>query len=623
MRKINFTLVLLSTLLLTSCNFITNKNSSSSNLDDSSNMSLSFESSLENSSSKNTSSNSKTSTSSQDGVSSSPSSSSKEESISSSKSSSSSKASESSSSKSSSSSTSSSSSSTNVDVNISVVNNSSNRLALQIDKGTISSLSYKLSSESSYINLDNECISGTKATILGLKKGNYDVKIKTSENKEVSLNNIAVEKQDMSGYATFNKTTIGAYNIDGSLQANASVIYVNDSNKNNVQLKVGSKTYNGLGNILKNISNITTPLDIRIVGSINTNQFKVKEFTPFVEGEDPSDSQYAERFQNTLETTYTNLDGLTSKIFGPSSSSFDYGIEMTFSKKTSYKDTDSAFNMMSVKNASNLTIEGLFDGTINQWGFNFKECNSIEVRNLTFKDYPEDACSFEGSSKSITSSSNFFLHNNTFLVGKNNWDLTQEQDKHEGDGSSDIKYLSNYTSSYNHFIKCHKTGLVGGGDTQMTQNVTFHHNYYEEVSSRLPLGRQANMHIYNCYYKKCGTGQDIRANAFVFSEANYFENTNYPQKVTKVESNNYYPNIKSYNDILTGCKNASQATVVTSREITVENKCNPNGTDLSSFDTDPSLFYYDSDNKVSKVELLNDAKDVPSFVTNNSGNLYL
>lgn len=600
MKKVNRVLIVLSSILLTSCNIsINNSSSSSSNNSNevSSSQSSSSESSsnLESSSSKQDSSVSFSSTSSQT---------------------------TSSSSQDTSSSSSLSSVSESSDIKVNVLANSCNRLALEIDKGTISSLSYKLVSESNYIELDSNCISENKATILGLKKGSYDIKIKTLDNKQVSLNDIEVEKQDMSGYATFNKTSIGAYNVDGSLLSNAQVIYVDDSNKNTVALKVGSSTYIGLGNIFKNISKVSFPLDIRIVGAINTNQFKSKEFTPLTDSENPSSSEFEDRFKNTLETTYTNLDGLTNKIFGPSSISYNYGVDMTFSSKTKGSDTDSAFNMMQVKNASNITIEGIFNGTINQWGFNFKECNSIEVRNLTFKDYPEDACSFEGNSKDITSSSNFFLHNNTFLIGKNNWDLTQEQDKHEGDGSSDIKYLSNYTSSYNHFIKCHKTGLVGGGDTQMTQNVTFHHNYYESVSSRLPLGRQANMHIYNCYYKECGTGQDIRANAFVLSEANYFENTKNPQKVTIVEKSDYYPNIKSFNDILTGC-GTSQAKLVTSREEKVTNKCKPNGIDLSSFDTDSNLFYYDSTNKVSKVELLHEAKDVPNFVSKYSGNLYL
>lgn len=526
--------------------------------------------------------------------------------------------------------TSSSSSRLEGEVNITVLDNSSNRLVLNIDTLLSYTVKYKLSSSSSYISLDSQCINDKQAIILGLVAGKYDVQVTTSDNKISYLKNIQVEKQDTSGYATFNKTSIGAYNLDGSLLFDAKVIYVDDTNKNTVKLTVGSKTYTGLGNILASINKINVPLDIRIIGSINTNQFKVKTFTPFEEGEDPSTS-YPERFQNELETTYTNLDGLTNKIFGPSSSDYNYGTTITFSQKTKYTDTDSAFNMMAVRYASNLTVEGLFSGTINQWGFNFYGCNSIEVRNLTFKDYPEDACSFEGasdaastssSSKDITKYSNFFLHNNTFLVGKNNWDLTQEQDKKEGDGSSDIKYLSNYTSSYNHFIKCHKTGLVGGGDTQMTQNVTFHHNYYDQVSSRLPLGRQANMHIYNCYYKKCGTGQDIRANGYVLSEANYFENTNYPQKVTINASKSYYPAIKSYNDKYVSCKNSSQATKVTDRTSTVSNGCKPNGIDLSNFDTDSSLFYYDKTNKVSKVELLHDVDDVPLYVSSHSGNLY-
>ena len=161
--------------------------------------------------------------------------------------------------------------------------------------------------------------------------------------------------------------------------------------------------------------------------------------------------------------------------------------------------------------------------------------------------------------------------------------------------------------SYNEFNKCKKTGLVGGSDSVLTMNVTFHHNYYNEVGSRLPLGRQANMHIYNNYYYKCSTCQDIRANAFVFSEANYFESCNNPQKVTT--SSDYSKTvIKSYMDYFTDC-GTSKATIVSSRTEKLSGGCKPDGkTDYSNFDTNSSLFYYDSVNKISYVYRLTSAE---------------
>ena len=158
----------------------------------------------------------------------------------------------------------------------------------------------------------------------------------------------------------------------------------------------------------------------------------------------------------------------------------------------------------------------------------FKKSTSIEVRNLTFEDYTEDACSFEGST-SITDvnkfeTKNIWIHNNTFLEGMNYWDVCNEQDKHDGDGSTDFKGCSYVTISYNHYVETHKTGLIGGGNSHLQANITFHHNHYESCKSRLPLARQANMHMYNNYYHgTTGTSISLRAYAYAFIEYCYFD----------------------------------------------------------------------------------------------------
>ena len=114
---------------------------------------------------------------------------------------------------------------------------------------------------------------------------------------------------------------------------------------------------------------------------------------------------------------------------------------------------------------------------------------------------------------------------NKVLEGINYWDVCNEQDKHDGDGSVDLKGNKNITISYNIFTETHKTGLVGGSDSAKTTNVTFHHNYYLNCGSRLPLGRQAVMHMYNnYYYGSTGTNMSIRAGGYAFIENSIFEN---------------------------------------------------------------------------------------------------
>ena len=242
----------------------------------------------------------------------------------------------------------------------------------------------------------------------------------------------------------------------------------------------------------------------------------------------------------------------------------------------------------------------------------FSDAYSIEVKNLTFTGYPEDALAFMANSLN-DSYSKYWIHDNTFNPGKNNWDLTGEQDKSKGDGALDLNNVTNVTASYNNFNKCGKTGLVGSSDSASCKNITFHHNYYNEVSSRLPLGRGANIHIYNNYYYKCGSCLSIRANGYVFSESNYFENSSNAHKVTSGAV------IKSFNDYFKSTSGVN-STKVTSRTQYVANSCKPDGkTDYSKFDVSSSLFYYDSVNKKTNVSILTEVANVPAFVKKYAG----
>lgn len=487
-------------------------------------------------------------------------------------------------------------------------------------------VAYEKTDATTYTRIDDELIEGTKAVIVGLSAGTYRVKVtpvfSSSANESLSgiQENVTVESYDRSGYAHFDYSDgVGAYNDDGTLKKNAVVVYVSNDNKNTVTATLGGKTYTGLVSILQK-SQGSVPLDIRIKGVISTNQFASKTLT---KGSLPYDTPAY--YENTLESTYpSNLKGLQNSVWGPStgesywnttvSNCTSSGYSFKWNKVTSSSGTDSYFNMCDVASAKNVTVEGVSsEATIEQWGFTWKQCQSIEVRNLLFQNYVEDACSFQGGSNSNMDYHHFWLHNCRFNRGLNHWDLTYEQDKSDGDGGFDLKYLGGVTSSNNIFYDCHKTGLVGGSDSAYTKDVTFHHNKYWKCSSRLPLGRQANMHFYNNYYLSCTTCQDIRAHSYTFSEANYFQDCSIPCKVDSTAV------VKSYNDVLTNC-GSSKATVVTDRTTELSNTCKPDGSsDYSKFTTDSSLFYYDSVNKKSDVSLYLSAADVPGYVEANAG----
>ena len=484
---------------------------------------------------------------------------------------------------------------------------------------------YKSKSETSYHTLDKELIrqkdnDTTRFDIVGLKAGIYDVKGTTSQNEKVQMNDMEVKAYDRSGYAHFKTISVGAYNNDGTLKNNAIVVYVTNETKNTVTAQINGKTYTGLSKILQNQKG-TSPLCIRILDEIKTPTWNkidykvngVSKITPDkVIGANgkvlplptSSNNQYTEEEiieggYNSLENGITKLDGLTNKIkYDPSKNEFD-----------------SYYNMLDINNAQNVTIEGVGPSAgLYQWGFTWKNCSSIEVRNLIFKDYTEDACSFEGSDENITSLDQFttghlWIHNNQFNIGKNNWDVCNEQDKHEGDGATDFKKNAYITISYNHYIKNHKTGLIGGGDSHLTGAITFHHNHYEECQSRLPLARQANMHMYNNFYDRSKTSMSIRANGYAFVEGCYFEKGSNPMAVDSTGK------IKSYQNIINGSTGTNQATVVTTRD----GKVNNNNLFGKNFDNDSSIFYYDAEHKVSDVTYLSSAEQAKIDCTSLSG----
>jgi pectate lyase len=123
------------------------------------------------------------------------------------------------------------------------------------------------------------------------------------------------------------------------------------------------------------------------------------------------------------------------------------------------------------------------------------------------------------------------------------------------------------------------------------------------------------MHLYNNYYLNCSTCQDIRANAYCFSEANYFASCAYPKKVTTTSTYTGTA-IKSFGDVFSSCTHASAATIVSERAAAVTNACKPDGsTDYSAFDTSNSLFYYNATTQQSDVTLLLAASAVPAYVS--------
>lgn len=480
---------------------------------------------------------------------------------------------------------------------------------------------YKKVNTSDYILVDKELLQENETSfrcdILGLSSGYYDLKITFLEFEKV-ISDVLVSAYDRSGYAHFNTSeALGGYNNDGTVKDDAIIVYVTEETKNTVTCSLGGKTYTGICNILKNQSKSSKPLIVRIIGTITAATWNrieyngdplalggIKDSSGKIVTSSLTEEEIISRGINSLNIYdgVSKLNGLTNRL------------------KYSSSEYDSYYNMLDISNAEYVTVEGVgVNAGLFQWGFTWKNCSYIEVRNLTFDDYTEDACSFEGSKTSASSFSDFdtghiWIHHNTFNEGINYWDVTSEQDKHDGDGATDLKGNIYTTISYNHYYKNHKTGLVGGGDSVTTACVTFHHNFYDQCASRLPLGRQANMHMYNnYYYKSSGTNMSIRAGGYAFIENCVFESCNNPMQTKAGAGLNAV--IKSYNNIVNNCKGDNNANVVSNRWDFILNDNIFN----KSFDTDPEWFYYDSVNFKTDVSVMHDVSLVAQYCKNNAG----
>ncbi len=510
---------------------------------------------------------------------------------------------------------------------------------------------YKLSTAASYSSVDAQLIrqkdaQTARVDVVGLKGGaEYDFKITDSSGSSYYFDDVSIAAYDRSGYAHFNYNKgVGAYNDDGTPKSGAVIVYVTEATKNTVKATVNGKERTGIVSILQN-AGTNTPLIVRVIGTVGAATWnKLVEnndnaLTPDkVLGRDGT--KLTTKYGITVGTTGSkDIDQETLKTDGMNTLNYYpeaykgakceelIGLNSKIKYDSSKKEFDSCWNDCVIQNVKNVTVEGIGeDARIFQWGMTFKNSDSIEVRNLTFEDYTEDACSFEGGDTSASSLSSFshgniWLHHNTFEEGMNYWDVCNEQDKHDGDGSTDFKGLKNITLSYNVYNGTHKTGLIGGSNTQTTASVTFHHNAYNNCKARLPLARQANMHMYNNYYNgTTSTDISLRAGAYALVENCYFEsNNNCPvelqaegEKLTEGENKGKVTSIKWYGAAkLIGCTvNQSKIKIGTVTKNDVEpnvtltpqnhlyigsdrtksvTNCNIFG---QNFDTDSTIFYY-------------------------------
>ncbi|MDE5721288.1 MAG: InlB B-repeat-containing protein [Clostridia bacterium] len=495
------------------------------------------------------------------------------------------------------------------------------------------SVQYTLKGTSGWKSVDAPLIrnygnGNTRVDIVGLAAGEYEVKIKTSSNAEITLPEaIKVTAYDRSGYAHFNYNEgVGAYNNDGTLKDNTLVIYLTESNKNDI---LNYCYVNGVKTDITQYATDSTGTVHKGIGELFNNRR--------YSGNDRANVGIAK---------LTHVYGAVSlRIIGQVDNDINGSGICSIIGLTNFNSTENggtvgdSGGMARMVNAKNVTVEGVGeDAVVKGWGFHFvsstisrvdeNDGKSFEARNITFKNYPEDALGMEGEqdSKKITATihapvERCWVHHNTFYQGGNG--SAAESDKGEGDGSCDFKRGQFYTFSYNYLEGCHKTNLIGSAQYSLQFNISMHHNMWVDCQSRMPLVRNANVHFYNNYVLVTGEAakqsviHSVRAQAYLYSEYNYYDGC---KRVAEDGGEGGGVGIKGYNDIYYSCYQLDQTTKVDNRESKVSNSCKyiKDNIDYSSFDTNPSLFYYDAENKRSDC-LLDDAIGARTRVMMNAG----
>nr|MDT0660886.1 LamG-like jellyroll fold domain-containing protein [Micromonospora sp. DSM 115978] len=169
---------------------------------------------------------------------------------------------------------------------------------------------------------------------------------------------------------------------------------------------------------------------------------------------------------------------------------------------------------------ANKSILGLgstaqIDGGGLQLGTTTRPGDNVIIRNITFRNTPDDAISVHNGSHHV------WIDHNDFYPGF--------------DGSVDVKRQSSFvTVSWNRFHATDKSMLVGHSDSFPADvgylKVTYHHNLFDGSNQRHPRVRFGDpVHVYNNHYRNIGLyGVASTENAGVLVERNYFENVAYP-----------------------------------------------------------------------------------------------
>ncbi|KUN78173.1 pectate lyase family protein [Streptomyces griseoruber] len=169
---------------------------------------------------------------------------------------------------------------------------------------------------------------------------------------------------------------------------------------------------------------------------------------------------------------------------------------------------------------SNTTVLGVGSSSgFTGGGLRLKKVTNVVIRNLNISKPLKPADGIE-----VQASTKVWIDHNSFSADR-------DHDKDYYDGLLDINHASDYvTVSWNTFKDHFKGSLVGHSDNNASEDtghlrVTYHHNLFSNVYSRIPSLRFGTGHFYDNYVVGAETAVHSRMGAQMLVENNVFRST--------------------------------------------------------------------------------------------------
>jgi len=434
---------------------------------------------------------------------------------------------------------------------------------------------YYKSSGGEYLKIDSMLIrqysTNFRADVVGLSAGSYTLKVVPVvdgvEGSAVETSALTVSSYDRSGFAFSEQSPngnsgIGAYNSDGTLKANAKVLYVTEDTKNTITMDIAGATYTGIGNILQKANKADVPICVRIIGKVT-------------------------------------IDGITNS-------------------------NDS--KNISCKEASNITFEGIGeDATCYGFGVRILKSSSIEVRNLGIMLFTDDGIALESDNSNIWVHNNDIFYGTAGgdadqAKGDGSMDLKNDSQyitisyNHFWD-SGKMSLCGMKSETGENWITYHHNWFDHSDSRHprvRTMSVHVYNNYYDG-NSKYGVGvtMGANAFVESNYFRNCQ-----------YPMLSSLQGTDADGEGTFSGENGGV--IKSYGNIMVGQKSyitqndTSDTSDIDAYEVTNKSDAVPSsvtalvgGTIYNNFDTSDTMYSYTTDS----------AEDVPKIVMSSAGRL--